>query len=73
MTAWPAAQAELRHALLRADVPAAMVDRALRGIGPAFAALERERGAVEPDLLWALIAVQADRVRRSAIRPPAVS
>ncbi len=29
-------------------------------LAPAFAAIERERGAVEADLLWALVAVQAD-------------
>jgi hypothetical protein len=47
-------------------VSAAVAERLFAAVAPAVAAIERERGGVEHDLLFALIAVQADIYRRRA-------
>ena len=43
-----------------------VVERVFAAVAPACAAIERERGGVEHDLLFALIAVQADIFQRRA-------
>jgi hypothetical protein len=56
--------AHLRHTLERAGLDAADADRMIAELAPAIAAIERERGTVEADLMWALVATQADIWRR---------
>ena len=52
--------ADLRHTLTRAGLDEADVDRLVANLARPFAAIARERGVVEADLMWALVAVQAD-------------
>ena len=64
--AWPAVEADLRRCLLRAGRSEAAADAMLAALAPAFAAIERARGKVDDGLVWALVAMQADRARRRA-------
>ncbi len=66
MSDWPRIEADLRRALLRAGHSAAAVNEMLAALQPAFAAIERARGKVEDELVWALVGVAADRARRHA-------
>jgi hypothetical protein len=61
---WPAAVADLRQTLARSGVNAAIVERVLAAVAPAYVAIERERGGVDAELLAVLVAVQADIYRR---------
>jgi hypothetical protein len=61
---WPVVTADLRDMLLRAGVSETTAGHLLAVIAPAAAALERERGAVEAELLWALVVVAADAYQR---------
>jgi hypothetical protein len=63
---WPIVASDLRDTLLRSGVSAAIAERVFAAVAPAVAAIERECGGVEHDLLFALIAVQADIYRRRA-------
>ena len=63
---WPVVAADLRDTLARSGVSAVVAERLFAAVAPAVAAIERERGGVEHDLLFALIAVQADIYRRRA-------
>jgi len=65
-SAWPAIEHDLRRALRNAGRCEATIDRMLAELSRAFAALERVRGKVDDELLWALVALQADRYRRRA-------
>jgi Fe-S cluster assembly scaffold protein SufB len=63
---WSAVTSDLRDTLMRSGVNAAVAARLFAAVAPAVAAIERERGGVEHDLLFALIAVQADIFQRRA-------
>jgi len=62
---WAAVASDLRGTLARTGVSEAVVERVFAAIAPAVAALERQRGAVEPELLWALIVVAAASFQRT--------
>ena len=57
---WPVVASDLRGTLLRSGVSEAVVERVFAAVAPAVVAIERERGVVEDELLWALVAVAAD-------------
>jgi hypothetical protein len=61
---WPLVAADLRDTLARSGISEAVAECVFAAVAPAIAAIERERGGVEHDLLFALIAVQADIYRR---------
>jgi hypothetical protein len=63
---WPIVASDLRDTLARSGVSESVVERVFAAVAPAVAAIERERGGVEHDLLFALIAVQADIFQRRA-------
>ena len=63
---WPVVASDLHGTLARSGVSAAVAKRLFAAVAPAVAAIECERGSVEPELMWALIAVQADIYRRRA-------
>jgi hypothetical protein len=63
---WPVVAADLRDTLARSGVSETVAARLFAAVAPAVAAIECERGSVEPELMWALIAVQADIYRRRA-------
>jgi hypothetical protein len=63
---WPVVAADLRDTLARSGVSETVAARLFAAVTLAAAAIERERGGVEHDLLFALIAVQADIYRRRA-------
>ncbi|HWE72956.1 MAG TPA: hypothetical protein VG328_07340 [Stellaceae bacterium] len=67
MTAWADIESDLRKALLRAGRCETVVDAMLNELNRAFVAIERVRGKVDDELVWALVAVQADRYRRRAV------
>jgi hypothetical protein len=52
-----------RDTLLRSGASEMTADHLLVVLAPALAAIKRERGSVEPDLLWALVVVAADAYR----------
>ena len=66
---WPAAASDLRDTLARSGVSETIVDRVLLAIAPAYAAIERECGTVDAELLAVLVAVQADIYRRHVGAP----
>jgi hypothetical protein len=66
MSTWPVVAEDLRKALLRSGRSEATVDRMIAEMERVHRAMERARGAVPDDLLWALIACQADHYRRAA-------
>lgn len=66
ISAWPAVAADLRRTLLRAGRSERVVDAMLDELAHAFMAIERARGKVDDELVWALVAMQADRYRRRA-------
>lgn len=57
--------AELVSALTAAGIPAPVAQRVLEGAAPVLRAVERSGTKLDSDLLWVLIAVQADRLRRN--------
>jgi len=66
-SAWPAVEADLRHALaVRGHRPLA-IDRVLADLRPVYVAVERARVSVEPELVLALLSVAADRARRGVL------
>jgi len=64
INSWPAAAFSLRRTLARSGVNAAIIERVLAAVAPAYAAIEQERGGVDGELLAVLVAVQADIYRR---------
>jgi hypothetical protein len=64
VSSWPTVESDLRRALLAAGRPPPVVDRVLTDLQPVFTAVERARGRVEDELIFALLAVAADRARR---------
>jgi hypothetical protein len=62
---WSAVTSDLRDTLTRSGVSETVVERVFATVAPAVAAIERERGMVEPELLLALIAVAADSFQRT--------
>jgi len=66
MTTRPAVEADLRRALARAGKSDEVIAATLSELSRVFAAVERARGGVDDELVWALLAVQADRARRRA-------
>jgi hypothetical protein len=66
MSDWPSVENDLRRALLASGKPCPVVDRILADLAPVFAVVERTRGAVDSELVWALVCVAADRARRRA-------
>ncbi len=65
---WPIVASDLRDTLARSGVSESVVERVFAAVAPACAAIERERGAVEAELLWALIVVAADAYQRKQPR-----
>jgi hypothetical protein len=63
---WPAVEADLRRALVRAGRPAPVVDAVLADLSHVWPAVERAQGRVEPELAWALLVVAADHARKHA-------
>jgi hypothetical protein len=59
---------KLRDTLLRSGIAEGTAGHLLAVVAPAAAAIERERGAVEDELLWALIVVAADAYQRKQPR-----
>jgi hypothetical protein len=68
MTGWPAVERDVRRALAAAGHGAAAVDRVVADLAPAYRAVERAHVKVDPALVWALVAVAADRARRAPLR-----
>ena len=60
---WSAVESDLRRCLLRAGRSDAAADAMLAALAPAFATIERARGKADNDLVWALVAMQADQAR----------
>jgi hypothetical protein len=50
--------------LLRSGLNETLINRVLASIARPVAAIERARGSVEPELIWALIVTAADSYRR---------
>lgn len=61
---WPVVASDLHDTLARSGVSTAIAERLFAAVAPAVAAIERERGTIDGDLLLALIAVQADIYRK---------
>lgn len=58
----------LRRTLARAGLDETDVDDLVGALAPAIAEIEKTRGPVEADLMWALVATQADVWRRQRER-----
>lgn len=59
---------DLRDMLLRSGADEMVADHLLAIVKPAAAAITRERGSVEPELMLALIVVAADAYQRKQVR-----
>ena len=63
---WATAASDLRASLVHSGLGLPIVERVLAAIARPFAAIERERGKIDDaDLIWVLIAAQADIYRRA--------
>lgn len=60
----PMGTSDLLPTLTASGIPTAITQCVLTGIAPALAAVERSGTKLDSDLMWVLIAVQADRLRR---------
>lgn len=63
-SAWAVIESDLRRAMLARGVVASAVDRVLADLAPVYRAVERGRVTVEPELVYSLLSVAADRQRR---------
>jgi hypothetical protein len=63
---WPCIERDIARAMLARGVAAGAVDRVLADLAPVYRAVERARITVEPELVFALLSVAADRARRRA-------
>jgi hypothetical protein len=61
---WQVVASDLRDTLARSGVSETVAERVLASIARPVAAIECERGSVEPELMWALIVTAADSYRR---------
>ena len=66
MPNWNDAAADSRRTLTRAGLDEADADRLVADLARPFAAIARERGSVEPELLLALIVIAAEKFRKVA-------
>jgi len=65
-SSWSAVADDLGRAMAARGATAGAVDRVLADLAPVYLAVERARVTVEPELVFALLAVAADRARRKA-------
>ena len=65
---WHSVEPDLRRALIQAGRHEATVNNMLAVLRAAVEAIERARFRVNDDLLWALLAMQAERYRRQVRR-----
>ena len=61
---WPMIEADLRRAMLARAIGEAAIARVLADLAPVYRAVERAHLSVEPELVYSLLAVAADRARR---------
>jgi hypothetical protein len=66
VSAWPSVEADLRRAMLRAGKSEREIVTILAALRPVVLAVERAGTVVDDELAWALLAVEADRLRRRA-------
>lgn len=65
-SAWPAVAADLRRAMLQAGRSESQIAAFLEALRPVVVAVERAGTKVDNEIVWALLAVEADRQRRRA-------
>jgi hypothetical protein len=65
-SSWVFVASDIRKALARRGHPDHHIEELLVNLRPIFEAVERARTHVEDEVVWALVAVAADRARRRA-------